>query len=156
MKKIRSMFYILITAILILGCIGPVRAYAQEETEDAVNEEAVTKETQIREMAGPIIYLTPRAKPEVIYIGNDAENTDYSFIIDKDTTVEHMKDLKSLKVGDTVKIKYAEVAENKKMGGRKVVVEKRVAKVISFVRAGVKKRAPGSASEPKTNVFVSD
>ncbi len=147
--KRRIAFAVLAIAVILNAA---VYAYAEETASEEVTSEGAV----IKEMVGPIIYLTPRAKPEVIYIGNDAANTDYSFIIDADTKVEHMKDLTSLKVGDTVKIKYAEVAETKKMGGRKVVVDKRIAKVISFVRAGAKKEEPGSASKQQPNVLVSD
>lgn len=161
---------LMLTVILIAVSIA-VCAYAEEKTgeavseeavseeavsEEAASEEAVSEEAVIKEMAGPIIYLTPRAKPEVIYIGNEAANTDYSFIIDKNTRVEHMKNLIDLKTGDTVKIKYEEITEITKMGGRKVAVDKRVAKVISFVRAGAKKEEPGSASKQEKNILVSD
>lgn len=148
--QITQIAYGSLAVVMILGAVGvEVCAYAEEP------EGALTQKSVIKEMIGPIIHFTPRNNPEVIYVGNDAENTDYSFIIDKNTKTEHVKNLAGLKTGDMVKVRYEEMPEIAKMGGRKVMADKRVAKVISFVKAGAQKEEPGSAPNQKPKVLVS-
>lgn len=119
----------------------------------ADNREDVTVE--VKEMVGEIVYFSPRNNPRVIAIENDAENTDYSFIIDKNTKIERKKSMKDIKVGDTIRVVYSHTI---KIDNKRRKSEELLAKVISFVRAGKKREdlEPESETGVKKGALVSE
>ncbi len=123
-------------------------------------EDGTGERTVVKEMVGEVVYFTPKADPQVIYVGHDGTNTDYSFFVDKDTIVQHVKKLTDLKQGDTVRVKYLEITKMEKKAGSQYKAETRIARVISFVRAGEKKARPqaesGEDEEGASKTLVSD
>lgn len=144
MKKIHYpilMFMLILSFLIISVCM------AQESKQ----EKPIVR---VKEMVGEIVYFTPRNDPKVIAIGNNETNTDYSFIIDAETNVEHKKSLKELRVGDTVRIVYHEIVKTDK---RKGMIDERVARQISFVKENKSKGIePGPGSESETSSLVSE
>ena len=143
---------ILIICFVLIGTLvssGASLVIAQEE-------EAIESADNAKEMIGNVVYYTPRNNPRVIAIGNDETNTDYSFIIDKDTRIEHKKSISDIKIGDTVKVVYS---FKTKIDNRRRKSEELVAKVISFVRAKKeepRKTEPKSDSETEGETLVSE
>ena len=82
----------------------------------------------------------------IVYGRNAAKGSEEEIAlpIAKDVIIEHKKNLSEIGAGDTVDVEYEEISEETKEGTK----SKRVAKVVSFVRA-----AP--APKPKSSVLVS-
>lgn len=124
--------------ILIMGFVG---AAVAQEGKGKVQSSSVMKEVQ-----GEITWMNNKYIA-VVYNHDLTNGTEDEILlpIDKDLQLQHKQKLSELAVGDTVTIQYAEDSEEDEQGQ---VQEKRHARIISFVKPGLKKPEVKDTSEP--------
>jgi len=104
------------------------------------------KRTSVKkELQGEVTWISKTGdRIAIVYNRDEASRSEQEILlpIDKNTVLQHKKNLDEIKAGDTVSIQYEEVTEETPEG----IKSKRMAKTIYFIRAAQKK--PVSAAPP--------
>lgn len=147
MMKNITMIKIFLAAITIILLPEIKLSIAQENPGENLAQQQQQEKEEIarKSVAGEVSGLAPNFIA-VLY-GQSQESQaalEMAFDLDKDVKIEHRKSLKEINMGDTVEVAYLEITKTRE-DGRKI--SRRVAKVITFVRA--------SEKQPETNVLQS-
>jgi hypothetical protein len=113
--------------------------FSQEEKD----KEKVKTTSVMKEVEGEVTWIGQN-KIAILYRVDEAKGEEYEILLpldEKDLTFVHKKNLGEIGKGDTVNVQYEEITEEGEEGRK----TDRKAKVISFVKAGVKQ--PASAAE---------
>jgi hypothetical protein len=120
---------IALAAILVLVC--NVMLMAQEDKEKSKTT------SEMKEVEGAVTWIGQN-KIAILYRIDEAKGEEYEILLpldEKDLTFVHKKNLAEIGKGDTVNVQYEEITEEGQEGKR----TDRKAKIITFVKTGVKK-----------------
>lgn len=141
----------LVKTIVVLGLIIsstiPGFAAADKLSADSEKKEEVVLNKSMGTITGTISAVSSDSI-SVAYHEDKAKGIEYEMLLplDKTFNIENKKGLNELKIGDTVKITYEDVAsENVNSKEQKI---ERKAKIVSFIRSAVKKPEGPKIPEP--------
>lgn len=99
--------------------------------------------TETRQVSGEVAGISQNFIA-VLYDQDSKASYEIALAVDKDARLERVKDIKDIKAGDSVTVRYEETIE---IEGKITKVKSRIAKVISFVKAAPKGELEAPAEE---------
>jgi hypothetical protein len=96
----------------------------------------------MKEVQGEVTWVG-KNRIAVVYAESGTSESEILLPFDKDVKLEHIQQLGQIAQGDIVRIQYEEVVEESAQGRK----EERKAKVISFVRSGLRAPKPPLVDE---------
>ncbi|MDD4939668.1 MAG: hypothetical protein PHE18_05170 [Candidatus Omnitrophica bacterium] len=152
MKSLNKAVFLSLAAVFSLCCSADAATKKAEEKPQAAQEAPAKKEkmtgrtADIKEIFGQVTWIGKKYI-SVVYATDDEKGVEYEMLLpyEKDLGLEHKRNLSDIAQGDMVRVQYEEEVKRFDSGRQEV---KRKAKVVTFVRAGVRRPATGPEEAP--------